>query len=320
MKISSGKIQGAQRIILYGPEGIGKSTLANQFPSPVFIDTEGGTNWMNVDRLICASWRDVLDSIKFLKTEKHTFKTVVFDTADWAERLCTQYICSSANKLGLSSFDHGKGYLLLDEEFGRMLASLNNLIGSGMHIIFVAHAAVKSMTLPDESGSFDHWELKCSKRISPLLKEWAEAVLFVNYKITVTENEVGKTKAIGGRKRIIHTQHTAAYDAKNRSDLPDQIPFELPFDFKLIEKILGDATVANADVDATPPESLYGKLTAALVGVTGDANDWLIDKSWVKPGQTFRDLPEVKMKEILDRLQNFKVVIKKHKKEKANVK
>jgi len=320
MKISSGKIQGAQRIILYGPEGIGKSTLANQFPSPVFIDTEGGTNWMNVDRLICASWRDVLDSIKFLKTEKHTFKTVVFDTADWAERLCTQYICSSANKLGLSSFDHGKGYLLLDEEFGRMLASLNNLIGSGMHIIFVAHAAVKSMTLPDESGSFDHWELKCSKRISPLLKEWAEAVLFVNYKITVTENEVGKTKAIGGRKRIIHTQHTAAYDAKNRSDLPDQIPFELPFDFKLIEKILGDTTVANADVDATPPESLYGKLTAALVGVTGDANDWLIDKSWVKPGQTFRDLPEVKMKEILDRLQNFKVVIKKHKKEKANVK
>ena len=329
MKISSGKIQGAQRIILYGPEGIGKSTLANQFPSPVFIDTEGGTNWMNVDRLICASWRDVLDSIKFLKTEKHTFKTVVFDTADWAERLCTQYICSSANKLGLSSFDHGKGYLLLDEEFGRMLASLNNLIGSGMHIIFVAHAAVKSMTLPDESGSFDHWELKCSKRISPLLKEWAEAVLFVNYKITVTENEVGKTKAIGGRKRIIHTQHTAAYDAKNRSDLPDQIPFELPFDFKLIEKILGEPVVTpkmKEQIKALPfgenfeSAMLPDKLAIALEGITGDANDWLIDKSWVKPGQTFRDLPEVKMKEILDRLQNFKVVIKKHKKEKANVK
>jgi len=137
--------------------------------------------------------------------------------------------------------------------------------------------------------------------------------LFVNYHVIVRQDDNKRSKAIGGRKRIIHTQHTAAYDAKNRSDLPDQIPFELPFDFKLIEKILGDATVVT-----TPPKSLVGKLTTALEGITGDANGWLIDKSWVKDGQTFRDLPEVKMKEILDRLQNFKVVVKKHKKEKSD--
>jgi len=320
MQLTTGKIQKAQKIVIYGPEGIGKSTLANQFPSPVFVDTEDSTSWMNVNRLTCNSWRDILDAIKFLKTEKHSFKTAVFDTADWAERLCVQFICGNASKSSIEDFGYGKGYTYLAEEFGKMLASLAPLITSGMNVIFVAHCTVKKIEQPDESGSYDHYEFKCTRQTSPLLKEWAEAVLFVNYHVIVRQDDNKRSKAIGGRKRIIHTQHTAAYDAKNRSDLPDQIPFELPFDFKLIEKILGDATVANADVDATPPESLYGKLTAALVGVTGDANDWLIDKSWVKPGQTFRDLPEVKMKEILDRLQNFKVVIKKHKKEKANVK
>jgi len=313
MQLTTGKIQKAQKIVIYGPEGIGKSTLANQFPSPVFVDTEDSTSWMNVNRLTCNSWRDILDAIKFLKTEKHSFKTAVFDTADWAERLCVQFICGNASKSSIEDFGYGKGYTYLAEEFGKMLASLAPLITSGMNVIFVAHCTVKKIEQPDESGSYDHYEFKCTRQTSPLLKEWAEAVLFVNYHVIVRQDDNKRSKAIGGRKRIIHTQHTAAYDAKNRSDLPDQIPFELPFDFKLIEKILGDATVVT-----TPPKSLVGKLTTALEGITGDANGWLIDKSWVKDGQTFRDLPEVKMKEILDRLQNFKVVVKKHKKEKPD--
>jgi len=313
MQLTTGKIQKAQKIVIYGPEGIGKSTLANQFPSPVFVDTEDSTSWMNVNRLTCNSWRDILDAIKFLKTEKHSFKTAVFDTADWAERLCVQFICGNASKSSIEDFGYGKGYTYLAEEFGKMLASLAPLITSGMNVIFVAHCTVKKIEQPDESGSYDHYEFKCTRQTSPLLKEWAEAVLFVNYHVIVRQDNNKRSKAIGGRKRIIHTQHTAAYDAKNRSDLPDQIPFELPFDFKLIEKILGDATVVT-----TPPKSLVGKLTTALEGITGDANGWLIDKSWVKDGQTFRDLPEVKMKEILDRLQNFKVVVKKHKKEKSD--
>ena len=313
MQLTTGKIQKAQKIVIYGPEGIGKSTLANQFPSPVFVDTEDSTSWMNVNRLTCNSWRDILDAIKFLKTEKHSFKTAVFDTADWAERLCVQFICGNASKSSIEDFGYGKGYTYLAEEFGKMLTSLAPLIASGMNVIFVAHCTVKKIEQPDESGSYDHYEFKCTRQTSPLLKEWAEAVLFVNYHVIVRQDDNKRSKAIGGRKRIIHTQHTAAYDAKNRSDLPDQIPFELPFDFKLIEKILGDATVVT-----TPPKSLVGKLTTALEGITGDANGWLIDKSWVKDGQTFRDLPEVKMKEILDRLQNFKVVVKKHKKEKSD--
>lgn len=55
MKIIRGKIPGAKKVVIYGPEGIGKSTFAACFPAPVFIDTEGSTKDMDVDRFEKAS-------------------------------------------------------------------------------------------------------------------------------------------------------------------------------------------------------------------------------------------------------------------------
>jgi hypothetical protein len=263
MQLTSGKVQKAQRIVIYGPEGIGKSTLANQFPKPVFIDTEGSTNWMDVKRMECLSWQDILDAVKLLKANNQGFKTVIIDTADWAERFCVQHLCANSNKTSIEDFGYGKGYTFLAEEFGRLLTSLNTLVDTGMHIIFIAHCTVKKMELPDEAGSFDHYEFKCTRQTSPLLKEWAEAVLFVNYKVTVTQDDNKRTKAIGGRKRIIHTQHTAAYDAKNRWGLPDQIPFELPFDFSVFGKVLGE-NVSKTVVEVSPPPPVKSKVDEML--------------------------------------------------------
>lgn len=73
---------------------------------------------------------------------------------------------------------------------------------------------------------------------------------------------------------------------------------------------LASSETVEAEIAPKVEETTVDKLNVALSGMTGDANDWLRDKGWVKPGQTFRDLPEVKMKEILDRLQNFKQTVK----------
>ena len=98
MQITKGKIQGAQKIAIYGPEGVGKTTFAAQFPEPVFIDTEGSTNNMDVARLPKpTSWSMLLEQIDFIKQSK-VCKTLIIDTIDWAERLCIEFVCSRGKK------------------------------------------------------------------------------------------------------------------------------------------------------------------------------------------------------------------------------
>ena len=50
IKISNGIVKAKQKVVVYGPEGIGKSTFASKFPKPLFIDTEGSTKKLDVDR------------------------------------------------------------------------------------------------------------------------------------------------------------------------------------------------------------------------------------------------------------------------------
>lgn len=51
-EITSGKVTGkGMKVTIYGPEGIGKSSLAARFPHAIFIDTEVSTDNMDVQRL-----------------------------------------------------------------------------------------------------------------------------------------------------------------------------------------------------------------------------------------------------------------------------
>lgn len=232
MEITRGKILGAQKTVIYGPEGIGKSTFAAQFPNPVFIDTEGSTKHMDVARLPKpTSWTMLMESVKYVKANPTICQTLVVDTADWAEQLCITHVCSKKEGVtGIEDFGYGKGYVYLAEEFGRFLNALTEVIEAGINVAITAHAKMRKFEQPDETGAYDRWELKLSKTTAPLLKEWADMVLFANYKTYVVnvDNQgatKGKNKAQGGQ-RVMYAAHHPCWDAKNRHSLPDEMPFE----------------------------------------------------------------------------------------------
>lgn len=260
MEITRGKIAKAQKCVIYGPEGIGKSTFLAQFPGVLFIDTEGSTSNMDVARMPKpSSWTMLMSHVAYIKAHPATCKTLAIDTADWAEQLCVEHICSRKEGItGIEDFGYGKGYVYLAEEWGRFLNALTEVIDTGVNVAVSAHAKMRKFEQPDETGAYDRWELKLSKTTAPLLKEWADMVLFANYKTLVVnvDNQgaaKGKNKAQGGQ-RIIYTSHHPCWDAKNRHDLPE----EIPLNFSAIAHCIPAGTIAKSATVATPAGPVNG--------------------------------------------------------------
>lgn len=256
LPLVSGKLHEPLRVVVYGPEGVGKSTLVSEFPDPVFLDTEGGTGHLEIERFPKPMrWEDVLSYLDQLSTQEHEFKTLIIDTVDWQERLLIDYICRKANKESIEQFGYGKGYTYVSEEFSRLLRLLESLRERGMHIVFVAHSCIRKFEQPDASGAYDRYELKLSKQCAPLLKEWCDLLLFVNFHTKVTESD-GKKRAVGGKERRLYTTHCAAYDAKNRHGLEDPLPMRyesIAHLFKASEKIATPAPKTTAPAEISRP-------------------------------------------------------------------
>lgn len=261
-------VKPAVKICLYGVEGIGKSTFASKFPKPVFSDTEGSTKFMTVDRLPpdrVTSWTMLKEYAAFVKSRPDLMDTYIIDTGDWAERLCMTHICDSRKVSGIEDFGYGKGYTYLEEEFGRYLNMLEEIVESGTNVVIVCHAQLRKFEQPDELGAYDRYELKLEKKTAALVKEWADLVLFTNYKTYVVnvDNQgavKGKNKA-QGNKRVMYTTHHPCWDAKNRNGLAD----ELSFDYSEI------AHIPASRSESAPTHTVAADLAKPVAGFDGPA-------------------------------------------------
>ena len=151
MNIITGKIPSSKKVLIYGPEGIGKSTFAAQFPQPVFIDTEGSTKDMDVARFEKASsWQMLMDQIRYVRQNPSICRTLVIDTVDWAEQMCVADLCARYGKKGVEDFGYGNGYVYAKEEFGRFLNALEEVVEAGVNVVLTAHAQMRKFEQPDE--------------------------------------------------------------------------------------------------------------------------------------------------------------------------
>ena len=284
-RITRGTVAKPVKAVVYGVEGVGKTMFASQWPGAVFIDVEDGSGHYDVARLPRPTeWLGLIAEVE-AAAKMDEVGTLVIDTVDAAEALCTAHVLTVKKWKGIEDAGYGKGYTYLAEEFGKLLDALDAVVAAGKNVLVVAHAQIKRFAAPDEMGEYDRWELKLAKKDAPLVKEWCDLLLFANFKNDVVVSQDGKTvKASGGKKRVMHAAHAAAFDAKNRLGLPDEMPFEFeaiagkvptgvraeaPADEeearkgaeaasdalgKLADMTAYAAKVADGDKDATPPE------------------------------------------------------------------
>ena len=222
-KITEGIVQRPQRLLIYGAEGIGKTTFASQMPDPLFIDVEDGSGHLPVRRMpVPPDWDTLLAEIDSVYEEPKGISTIVIDSADAAERLCQSKVIERAKKKSIEAWGYGKGYVVAAEEYQNLLTALDRCIRRGVNVVMVAHSQLRKVERPDEEGAYDRFEVKLNKHVASKTKEWADAVLFLDYETFVSVDESGKGKASGG-KRVIRTSHSVSWDAKNRFDLPDKL-------------------------------------------------------------------------------------------------
>ncbi len=217
------------RVLLFGVEGIGKTHFAASAPSPIFLGTEDGFGQLEVARFpMPATWSDVIADIRQLATEEHEFKTLVIDTLDHLEPLCWEQVCAGENARSIEKVGggFGKGYIAALEEWRRLTKDLEALRRKDMHVILLAHSTVRTFKNP-EGADFDRYNLKLQDRAAGFFKEWSDIVLFANYETFVEKDSTSKKPGKGfsaDNARMIFTERRAAFDAKNRHNLPAKMP------------------------------------------------------------------------------------------------
>jgi hypothetical protein len=230
-KIESGKCPGPRRLLLHGTHGIGKSTFGARAFKPVFIPTEDGLGEIECDRFpLAQSYDDVINALGELYAEEHQYRTVVIDSLDWLERLIWADVCRKRSVESIEDIGYSKGYTFALTQWREILTGLDALRAKrGMICLLLAHTKIERFENP-ETDSYDRYVPRLHKLASQVIQEWCDEVLFATYKVYTKTNEEGfnrkKAKGLGNGERVIRTTERPAHMAKNRLNLPDELPLD----------------------------------------------------------------------------------------------
>lgn len=225
-QVTKGKLKQPILALIYGPDGVGKSTFGADAPRAIFLGTEKGTANLDVARFPTPqNFKEVLQAIEELRTQNHDYQTLVIDSLDWLESLVWEHTCIENNWRTIEDPGFGKGYVVALNDWKKMVGALSRLRDEkGMNIIPIAHCLVKLAKDPQAQAEYDRYQLKLQDRAAALWREFVDSVLFANFE-TVTHNEKsGKTRAFGDGARYLYTERRPGFDAKNRHGLPFQLP------------------------------------------------------------------------------------------------
>lgn len=238
LAIRTGAAAEPLRLLLHGQEGVGKTTWAARCPNTLFLTNEDGGGDLDYARVVLDSWGGLRDAVAELIDDPGAFHTIVIDTIDGFERLLWQHICQEADvaTIELVGGGYGKGYTAAAESMAGLQKDLDRLRQwRRINVILLAHSHVRPFNDP-LGAPYDRYEVRMHKGSADLWKAWADAILFACFDVTVMRAgkkgrvvEAGameKGKALEGARRMIYTSKEAAYDAKNRHNLPEEIPLD----------------------------------------------------------------------------------------------
>lgn len=243
------------RELVYGPEGIGKSTFGAGAPGPIFLDVDRGTKRLDVRRFPRPVegyvWQDVLDAVAALRSNPGPYRTLVIDTLDAVEPLVARAVCDEGGKSAMEDFAYGKGWLRAVDLWRDLMAALEDLQAArGTHVILLAHAHVKKYSNPT-GEDYDRYALKINEKSAAVLREWCSSVLFCNYDHrTKQDPRTKRVKGVQVDARFLFTTRNVGWEAKNRYGLPSQMPLDFAEFWSFVEAGVPSDDAVREEIEA----------------------------------------------------------------------
>lgn len=302
-KVQTGPVKRNHFVLLYGVDGVGKSTFGANAPKPIFLGPEDGLGLLDVARFPSpANWQDIKRAVSDLINEDHPYKTLVVDSLDWIEPLVWAYVCAEDSVQSIEQVEggFGKGYVRAVEQWNEFIKQLTRL-RSKMHIVLIGHSQIRVFNDPAEDGQYDRYLLKLNEKAGARFREAVDCVLFANFETRLTKKKGAlKARAFGDGARVVFTERRPAFDAKNRFNLPFQMPLSWD-EFAL--------TVEQARPAA---ETTDDELTKLLEGREEQAHAYLASIGWLTDEQTIHDLSPTRRQSAVNRGDALLAAIDEH--------
>lgn len=302
-KAKKGRLRAPLRCIFYGPEGVGKTTLAANASDPIWIDAEDGSGRVNVARYefrdepgghVPRTYQDILGAVDDLTRNPHDHKTLVIDTADKIESMLWRFIIErdrvrvKADLENIEDYGFSKGYTIAVDEWRALCSRLDTLRSTrGMGIILLAHSHVTSFKNP-EGEDYERFSMQLNAKAGGFLKSWADIVGFCRF-------DEGSAKLAGAKKvkgwstgrRMMSLVRTAAYDAKGRGGMPAELDLDPVNPWAPLQKAIDDADGLNAsalqaliaaETTRIGDAELTAKVTAAVAGAVAKEDTEILNR------------------------------------------
>ena len=235
--IISGSVPRAQKVCVYGPEGVGKTTFGAQFPKPLFLDLERGSCAYDVERVYPKTAAQVEEVLDWVLAGGSGYETVVFDSYDSLWHLYAEKVVAEKKYKNIEDTPYAVGVKMVTDLLARLLAGrVERLIDAGVNVVVLAHTVVKNFNDVQHGVSYDRYLLRVQPQAAGLLVKQMDTLLFGNFDTQVIQDAAGNYRATGGKKRALWTSKTAAADGKSRYALPEKMDPSQTAVFKILGK------------------------------------------------------------------------------------